>query len=216
MLDIHRPRLLLAAITAALALIVLSLSLTTQTNRDPSYIPVPFSMHVVRPPDPPRTSRSSKPDLLSRFIRTARNAPYAAATPNIYTRWYADSQVGRTYGKRWRQNPSVYRNAPWCAMFVAWVANRSGVRLISSDAFTPTMASAFRKAGRWSTRPAPGSLAFFDWNGGRRFDGIDHVAIVTKVWRDGTFSTVEGNVSQRLARARRSLNNSVVGFARVL
>lgn len=81
----------------------------------------------------------------------------------------------------------------WCADFVVAVARESGVTLPSESAYTPTMADAFRRAGRFFHDPRPGDISFVDFPGDNTY-GIQHVWIVQAVQGDNLL-TVEGNTS---------------------
>jgi CHAP domain-containing protein len=81
----------------------------------------------------------------------------------------------------------------WCATFLVACAREVGLRLPSESAYTPTMADGFKRAGRWSSQPHPGDLAFLDFPDDNTH-GIQHVAVVTGA--DGpSVRTVEGNTS---------------------
>lgn len=78
---------------------------------------------------------------------------------------------------------------PWCALFVAWLALKSG----NSDLFPRTASCAtalswFRSKGRYSTYPAIGAQVFFGPNGGTH-TGIVYAYDSTYIW------TVEGNTN---------------------
>ena len=59
-------------------------------------------------------------------------------------------------------------------------------------------------------KPAPGDIAFFDWDGDGR--PIEHVGIVTKVDDNGWVTTIEGNKSDMVGY--RQFNNLMVVFVR--
>jgi hypothetical protein len=108
------------------------------------------------------------------------------------------------YGKWFGINP-----APWCAMFVDYVANKAGVgKLIPHTASAPGMASAF--GGRYHSGGRgiqPGDVPFFS-NGG----GISHVGLVEKV-NGGSVGTIEGNHTSFVQRVARSIGQ-IVGYGR--
>lgn len=170
--------------------------LSTPPGPSPSYRDTPDPR-----PQISRGSRRQSVSLRERFVQIALKAPRAAGRPNLFTRWYSSKTGGG------------YLLSPWCAMFVDWVASRSGVRLSSSAAYTPDMATGFQRARRWFRAPQAGDLVFFDWSGGRSIDGIDHVEIVTKVFSSGTFTTIGGNISNAVSTQARNLQ-FVVGFGR--
>jgi hypothetical protein len=81
----------------------------------------------------------------------------------------------------------------WCADFVVACAREVGLKLPSESAYTPTMADAFKLAGRWFHDPQPGDLGFVDFPNDNT-NGIQHVLVVTGT--DGSnVRTVEGNTS---------------------
>jgi surface antigen len=83
----------------------------------------------------------------------------------------------------------------WCADFVAACARGVRLELPSESAYTPTMADAFRRAGRWTTTdPQPGYIAFWDFPGDNTF-GIQHVSVVENVASATKLSSIEGNTS---------------------
>ncbi|WP_051713487.1 CHAP domain-containing protein, partial [Spirillospora albida] len=113
-----------------------------------------------------------------------------------YGTWY-----GRSFGK-----------APWCDMFVSWVARQAGVSgKVGRFAYTPAHAQWFKSKGRFDRKPRVGDLVFFDWKGSRHISRIDHVGLVTKVNRNGTVTTVEGNVSDKVMVRTRTMG-TIVGF----
>ncbi len=106
---------------------------------------------------------------------------------------------------------TYFTTAPWCAIFVAWVAQQAGLRAkVGTDAYTPTWAAWYASKGRWHTTPKVGAIVFFDWGGSKSRVNIDHAAIVEKVNGDGSIETIEGNSSGRVQRVHRS--SSIVGY----
>jgi phage-related protein len=108
------------------------------------------------------------------------------------------------YGRWFGVNP-----APWCAMFVDYVANKAGVAdLIPHTASAPGMARAF--GSRYHSGGSgiqPGDVPFFS-NGG----GISHVGLVEKV-NGSSVGTIEGNHSSVVQRVGRT-TGQVVGYGR--
>lgn len=82
---------------------------------------------------------------------------------------------------------------PWCADFIVAGARKVGLQLPSESAYTPTMADAFRRAGRFVHDPQPGDIGFVDFPGDNTH-GIQHVWVVQKS-QNGNLLTVEGNTS---------------------
>ncbi|TMR97521.1 CHAP domain-containing protein [Nonomuraea basaltis] len=113
------------------------------------------------------------------------------------------------YGAWWAERhdkPDWWAKQPWCAMFLAWAADKAKLLPDVGDfAYTPTYADWFKDRGRWGQAPRRGAIVFFDWAGSKNMIGaIDHVGIVEAVHRDGTITTIEGNTSNRVMRHRRS------------
>lgn len=118
------------------------------------------------------------------------------------TEWYAD-----TSGLAWTR-----RGNPWCAMFVSKCLSDAGLPTLYC--YCPTWVNDFKTgaAGRWlgGGDPSPGDVVFFDWN----HDGVaDHVGLVEAVNRDGTVTTIEGNVGDAVRREIRS-RSVILGFGR--
>lgn len=85
-------------------------------------------------------------------------------------------------------------NEPWCADFIVACAREVGLKLPSESAYTPTMADAFRRAGRWTHTPDIALIGFVDFPGDNHH-GIQHVLGVQKVSDGGKILTIEGNTS---------------------
>lgn len=82
-------------------------------------------------------------------------------------------------------------NAPYCDMWVSWVAHQAGAGgIVGKFAYTPWHAAWFRGQGRWGHTPRVGAIVFFDWG-----KGIAHVGIVESVRPDGAIVTIEGNTN---------------------
>ncbi|GAA3135486.1 hypothetical protein GCM10010466_27890 [Planomonospora alba] len=102
--------------------------------------------------------------------------------------------------------------AAWCDMFLAWVGVQNGVQdRMGVFAYTPWHAEWFDEQGRFDRKPKVGDLVFFDWAGSRSIAAIDHVGLVTGVNPDGSVTTVEGNISDRVVTRTRTMAN-IVGF----
>lgn len=85
----------------------------------------------------------------------------------------------------------------WCAEFVWWVFREAGVPLPIKTAYTPALAAAFQREGRWlkntSGEVRPGDVVLFYWpNMGR----IAHTGIVEKILPNGMIQTIEGNTDE--------------------
>ncbi|WP_328808961.1 CHAP domain-containing protein [Nonomuraea montanisoli] len=115
--------------------------------------------------------------------------------------WYAE-----------RVQDAQYRDAPWCDMFIAWAADRAGITdYVGSFAWTPSHAAWFIKQGAWSSRPEPGALVFYDWKGGKSYQGVDHVGIVESV-SGGKIHTIEANVDGVWLKRKVRETDKVVGY----
>lgn len=123
----------------------------------------------------------------------------------IYGRWY-----GGVMG-----DPGYY-SAAWCAMFVAWCANRAGVPIsvVPLTAYVPTMAGFFNAHNRYyhstsgggNYTPEPGDIIFIGVNDNDTFRSPGHVGIVSAVYGN-TVYYVDGNAT--------SYNSDGVGVKKV-
>ncbi|GIH97230.1 CHAP domain-containing protein [Planobispora siamensis] len=119
---------------------------------------------------------------------------------------------GKWYEKYTGQQGQGFASAPWCDMFLAWVAVQHGLQdQMGIFAYTPSHAAWFEKNNRFSRTPHPGDIVFFDWGGSKSISAIDHVGMVTAVNADGTVTTVEGNTSDKVMTRKRSMG-TIVGF----
>ncbi len=84
----------------------------------------------------------------------------------------------------------------WCADFVSWVYTHAGKKMNQSS--VTEIVRQMKKAKRWKTsKPLPGDMVIFDWNG----DGSgDHIGLVEKVNKDGSVKTIEGNTPHPTTR----------------
>ncbi len=121
------------------------------------------------------------------------------------------TKFGEWYAENVDRDP-VYKNAPWCDMFIAWAADKAGVRdYVGTFAWTPSHARWFERQGAWSDRPEPGALVFFDWSGSKNIKKIDHVGIVERVEGDRVH-TIEGNVDRVWLKRKVRDESKVVGY----
>ena len=97
---------------------------------------------------------------------------------------------------------------PWCADAACYWLMMGGALDVPMSAYTPTLYGYYASKGRASSTPRSGSLVFFNWNDGG--DRIDHVGLVESVRSDGSIITIEGNVSNMVARHVRRSN--IAGF----
>lgn len=114
------------------------------------------------------------------------------------------TQVGNVGGEPYWSWWGLSERAEWCAMFVSWCADQTG--LLDSGAIPKFEncnwgANWFKDNAGWadgSAEPSPGDIIFFDWEP----DGNpDHVGIVEKC-ENGLVYTIEGNVNDDCAQGR--------------
>jgi hypothetical protein len=118
-----------------------------------------------------------------------------------FGQWYAD-----------RVQDTQYRDAPWCDMFLAWAADKSGLTdYVGEFAWTPSHAAWFIQQNAWSRKPEPGALVFFDWRGGKSYKGIDHVGVVERV-EGKKIHTIEANVDRVWLKRKTRETDKVVGY----
>ena len=113
---------------------------------------------------------------------------------------------GATKFRKWYYNTDL-KGTPWCAVFVSYVANESGIlnkivkRCQGAGDFAREGTASGR--GKWYegdvTKPQVGDIVTFTWNGKGKYEGrdayfSDHVGIVYKVDRNYVY-TVEGNTN---------------------
>ena len=103
----------------------------------------------------------------------------------------------------------------WCAIFVSWCANESGML---DDSSVPKFSLCtdgenwYKKNNRWKDKtyvPMTGNIIFFDW----QQDGhTDHVGIVEKV-ENGKVFTIEGNSKDEVREKSYNLSSkSIYGY----
>lgn len=105
---------------------------------------------------------------------------------------------------------------PWCAYFTSWIAQNAGVPIGPDGAgmgYVPDVRRWAAETGRLippgTARPQAGDLVIFDRGG-----VPGHIGVVTGVRPDGSFTTVEGNSSDRVS-ARSYSANDHIGFVRL-
>jgi hypothetical protein len=107
------------------------------------------------------------------------------------------------YGRWYKLN-----HQPWCAMFVSWVAAKSGAgKVVPKFAYCPSGAAWFRKRKRWGQKPKVGAIVFFKFSG-----KIDHVGIVEARRKGGGIVTIEGNTSDAVRRRVRRTHIAGYGY----
>lgn len=128
--------------------------------------------------------------LNEKFAANARK--YVNQGPSTFRKWF--------YG-------SDKKGIPWCAIFVSYVANVTGIlgTLVKKNAGAGEIARSGDKAGcgKWyeghNTKPQVGDIILFTLNGKGRYPGhdkyfSDHIGIVYKVDTNYVY-TVEGNTN---------------------
>ena len=124
----------------------------------------------------------------------------------------AEKELGNKGGKRFWKWYGFDSRVEWCACFVSWCADKSG---LIQQGQVPKFADCrvgmnwFKKQNRWMKRgaaPKPGWIIFFDWGN----DGsIDHVGIVER--SDGsTVHTIEGNSRNMVRRKSYSIKSKII------
>ncbi len=113
---------------------------------------------------------------------------------------------GSKYGEWWQQKgPDTpgFQNGPWCAMFVTWVFSHAGSPLPSLQhpgkpgfAHVGMAITELSERGKLHGKAKVGDVFLTNDNGG-------HTGIVTKVYPDGSFDTVEGNWGDKVDKEHR-------------
>ncbi|MFI7464181.1 CHAP domain-containing protein [Nonomuraea sp. NPDC049646] len=140
-------------------------------------------------------------DALLKQVRQELGYKEKSGQTTKFGQWYAD-----------RVQDTQYRDAPWCDMFIAWAADRTGLGpYVGQFAWTPSHAAWFIKQKAWAQRPEPGALVFFDWSGGKSYKGVDHVGIVERV-EGKKIHTIEANVDRVWLKRKVRDTDKVVGY----
>ncbi|MGW4412935.1 CHAP domain-containing protein [Nonomuraea sp. NPDC004702] len=140
-------------------------------------------------------------DALLKQVRQELGYKEKSGQSTKFGQWYAD-----------RVQDTQYRNAPWCDMFIAWAADKTGLGpYVGQFAWTPSHAAWFIKQKAWAQRPEPGALVFFDWGGGKSYKGVDHVGIVERV-EGRKIHTIEANVDRVWLKRKVRDTDKVVGY----
>jgi hypothetical protein len=85
----------------------------------------------------------------------------------------------------------------WCGIFISWCYYMAGLKLGNigfSKGFAgcQTAVAYFKKTGEITTKPVPGDIVFFDWNGDGKYV---HTGIYKAHFDPKTLATIEGNTS---------------------
>ena len=127
----------------------------------------------------------------------------------------AMGQIGNSGGQKFRSWYGFDSHVEWCACFVSWCADQSG--LIESGkvpkfSLCSSGVTWFQGKNKWQsggTTPSAGMIIFFDWD----HDGnSDHVGIVEKC-EGGRVYTVEGNSSDQVRQRNYAVDYaSIMGY----
>jgi len=105
---------------------------------------------------------------------------------------------------------------PWCASFVCSIFRWCGLAGIYYQGDNPNWCANILEWGRQHGYEVPkesarkGDVILFTWSGGA---GIDHIGIIESN-NGGSYTTIEGNYSNQVARVNRPINGTVVAIIR--
>lgn len=127
----------------------------------------------------------------------------------------AMGQIGNSGGQKFWSWYGFDSHVEWCACFVSWCADQSGL-IESGKVLKFSLCSSgvtwFQGKNKWQsggTTPSAGMIIFFDWD----HDGnSDHVGIVEKC-EGGRVYTVEGNSSDQVRQRNYAVDYaSIMGY----
>lgn len=129
----------------------------------------------------------------------------------------ARKEIGNKGGEKYWRWYGFNQRENWCAIFVSWCANESGIinNTIPKFSLCTDRVKWYKDHNKWENKsyiPQTGDIIFFDWNG----DGhVQHVGIVEKE-ENGKVYTIEGNSNDEVRNKSYSLNNkSIYGYGSV-
>lgn len=129
----------------------------------------------------------------------------------------AKKEIGNKGGEKYWRWYGFNQRENWCAIFVSWCANESGIinNTIPKFSLCTDGVKWYKDHNKWENKsyiPQTGDIIFFDWNG----DGhVQHVGIVEKE-ENGKVYTIEGNSNDEVRNKSYSLNNkSIYGYGSV-
>lgn len=129
----------------------------------------------------------------------------------------ARKEIGNKGGEKYWRWYGFNQRENWCAVFVSWCANESGIinNTIPKFSLCTDGVKWYKDHNKWENKsyiPQTGDIIFFDWNG----DGhVQHVGIVEKE-ENGKVYTIEGNSNDEVRNKSYSLNNkSIYGYGSV-
>ena len=123
----------------------------------------------------------------------------------------ARKEIGNKGGEKYWRWYGFNQRVNWCAIFVSWCANESGIMNNSIPIFSLCTDGEkwYKEHSKWKNKsyiPQTGDIIFFDWNG----DGhVQHVGIVEKVENDKVY-TIEGNSKDEVRNKNYSLTNKSI------
>ena len=129
----------------------------------------------------------------------------------------ARKEIGNKGGEKYWRWYGFNQRENWCAIFVSWCANESGIinNTIPKFSLCTDGVKWYKDHNKWENKsyiPQTGDIIFFDWNGD---DHVQHVGIVEKVENDKVY-TIEGNSNDEVRNKSYSLNNkSIYGYGSV-
>src|SRR4051794_2011058 len=115
---------------------------------------------------------------------------------------------------QYRQATAGSGVGPWCAYFVSWAARQAGVPLGDAgqgfgrvdDVYAWAQRTGKAIANGPGVQPQPGDLVAWD----------EHIGVVESVNADGSFTTIEGNSSDQVARRQHGAGgDGAVGYVRL-
>lgn len=129
----------------------------------------------------------------------------------------ARKEIGNKGGEKYWRWYGFNQRENWCAIFVSWCANESGIinNTIPKFSLCTDGVKWYKDHNKWENKsyiPQTGDIIFFDWNG----DGhVQHVGIIEKE-ENGKVYTIEGNSNDEVRNKSYSLNNkSIYGYGSV-
>lgn len=206
----------IAGWVAGLGIVAAGVALTTAGSPEINAKPPTVAAPTKETPKGPKTSqRPTQPRAATaeQFATLAMKQQQGYhGRPNIYSRWYAQQTYAKHYAAHYGgYSAKAYTTAPWCVMFVDYVAAKANIPKGQNDALAAGMAREFRDVGRLKSSPSIGSLAFFDFSGNETIGGISHVGVVVG-WTDSKVRVVEGNVSNNRVRISWRPRSQVTGY----
>jgi hypothetical protein len=155
----------------------------------------------------------STSDSINKVLNQLRSKLGLGETPpnsndNVIVQWY-------------NANVAKIGKGPWCEMTATWAMWTGGAKAVKTGrAYTPWAvddAQAGKLGSNWHKGVAgmrAGDQVYYDWDGGKDPDKVDHTGIVERIVGDGTFFVLEGNTAaNKLQRMHRD-KKFVAGYTR--